>query len=466
MNTRGGLLVNGIINTDTTEIISPKCSIFRIDPIISIEQLKQIDKSANSEFVLLIISKCELSLKQFAYERISSLAKAIKSGIIYSDYFDIVDDIQVPHPLIDYQPGSVRDNFDFGHIMFFRKDVFSEALNGLVGDYKYAGLYNLRLNISIRYPIIRIPEYLYATCGTSQSDRQFDYVDIKNRDVQIEMEQVFTHYLKNTHSFISPHFHEIDLYKPVFNNEVSVIIPVKDRVRTILDSVNSALNQRTDFPFNVIVVDNKSTDGTTEILRGISYSNTNLIHLIPSGDNHGIGGCWNEGIHHPVCGRFAVQLDSDDIYSDENSLQKIVNVFRKEKCAMVIGSYKLTDFQFNIIPPGIIDHKEWTEQNGFNNALRINGFGAPRAFFTPIVREINFPDVSYGEDYAAGLAISRRFKIGRIYEPIYICRRWEGNSDSGLSIEKENSYNYYKDKIRTLEIFARENLNTGEYDGV
>ena len=280
------------------------------------------------------------------------------------------------------------------------------------------------------------------------------------------MEQVFTNYLKRTHSFIRPDFNKIDLYKPVFDNEVSVIIPVKDRVRTISDAINSAINQNTDFPFNVIVVDNKSTDGTTDILRELSVLNNNLVHIIPAGENLGIGGCWNEGIHHSECGRFAVQLDSDDIYSDEKSLQKIVNVFRKEKCAMVIGSYKLTDFEFNIIPPGIIDHKEWTEENGCNNALRINGFGAPRAFFTPIVREINFPDVSYGEDYAVGLAISRRYKIGRIYEPIYICRRWEGNSDSCLSIEKENSNNNYKDKVRTLEIFARENLNTGEYEGV
>ena len=278
------------------------------------------------------------------------------------------------------------------------------------------------------------------------------------------MEQAFTDYLKKINAFIKPTGKEIDLNFPTFKNEVSVIIPVKNRIRTILDAVNSALNQNTDFPYNIIVVDNYSEDGTSEVLKLLAESNRNLIHLIPEKVNLEIGGCWNEGINHTECGRFAVQLDSDDIYSDETTLQKVVNVFRKEKCAMVIGSYKLTDFQYNLIPPGTIDHREWTDENGLNNALRINGFGAPRAFFTPIIREIKFPNVSYGEDYAVGLAISRSYKIGRIYEPVYICRRWEGNSDSFLSIDKENTYNFYKDKIRTLEILIRQNLYTGEHD--
>ena len=281
---------------------------------------------------------------------------------------------------------------------------------------------------------------------------------------QIEMEEVYTDYLKRINAFIKSPVNDLDLYSQNFKNEVSVIIPVKNRIRTISEAINSALSQKGNFSFNLIVVDNHSDDGTTEVLKTLAKSNKNLIHVIPGGINLGIGGCWNEGINHADCGRFAVQLDSDDIYSDNNTLQKIVDVFKKEKCAMVIGGYKLTDFQYNPIPPGIIDHREWTEENGFNNALRINGLGAPRAFFTPIIKEINFPNVSYGEDYAAGLAISRCYKIGRIYEPIYICRRWEGNSDSFLSIEKENTYNFYKDKIRTLEILIRQNINTGEHD--
>jgi Glycosyltransferases involved in cell wall biogenesis len=423
-----------------------------------------MNRSANSEFILLIISESEIELGQYAYERISSLAYAFNSGIIYSDYFDKENDLLTPHSLIDYQTGSVRDNFNFGHIMFFRKDIFSEAANELKDGDKYSGLYSLRLNISIKYPIIRIPEYLYSATGNRISEKHFEYVDSKNKDVQIEMEEVFTDYLKRINAFIKSPVDDLDLYSQDFKNEVSVIIPVKNRIRTISEAINSALSQKGNFSFNLIVVDNHSDDGTTEVLKTLAKSNKNLIHVIPGGINLGIGGCWNEGINHADCGRFAVQLDSDDIYSDNNTLQKIVDVFRKEKCAMVIGSYKLTDFQYNPIPPGIIDHREWTEENGFNNALRINGLGAPRAFFTPIIKEITFPNVSYGEDYAAGLAISRCYKIGRIYEPIYICRRWEGNSDSFLSIEKENTYNFYKDKIRTLEILIRQHLNAGEHD--
>lgn len=449
---------------DVSEFIFPNCTTFKINPLSSSELLKQINNSASSEFILLIISESEIEIGQFAYKRISNLAQSFNSGIIYSDYFDNDNGLLTPHPLIDYQTGSVRDNFNFGHILFLRKDIFSEATSELKNGYKYAGLYSLRLNISIKYPIIRIPEYLYTASGSGRSEKYFEYVDSKNRDVQIEMEQTFTDYLRRINAFIKPHINDLDLYSQDFKNEVSVIIPVKNRSRTISDSVNSAFNQKVDFPFNLIVVDNHSDDGTTEILNKLSSSNKNLIHIIPKEVNLAIGGCWNEGIHYTDCGRFAIQLDSDDIYSDENTLQKIVKVFREEKCAMVIGSYKLTDFQYRPIPPGIVDHSEWTEENGCNNALRINGLGAPRAFFTPIIREISFPDVSYGEDYAAGLVISRCYKIGRIYDPIYICRRWEGNSDSLLTIEKENTFNFYKDKIRTLEILIRQKINTGYHD--
>jgi hypothetical protein len=442
----------------------PNCTVFKINPLTRSKTLKQINNTTTTDFILLIISESEIDFGKYAYKRISSLAHSFNSGIIYSDYFDNENDLMTPHSLIDYQPGSVRDNFNFGHIMFFRKDIFSEAANDLNDKYRYAGLYSIRLIISIKYPIIRIPEYLYSVTGNISSANQFGYVDSKNKSVQVEMEEAFTDYLQKINALVRPTTEELDLYSINFKNEVSVIIPVKNRVRTISEAVNSALNQKCDFIFNIIVVDNHSDDGTTEALNSLTKSNKNILHLIPNAPALGIGGCWNEGINHGDCGRFAVQLDSDDIYSDEHTLQKIVNVFRIEKCAMVIGSYKLTDFQFNIIPPGIIDHREWTKENGLNNALRINGLGAPRAFFTPIIRKINFPNVSYGEDYTSGLAISRNYKTGRIYEPIYICRRWEGNSDSLLSIEKENNYNFYKDKIRTLEILIRQKLNKSRHD--
>ena len=273
------------------------------------------------------------------------------------------------------------------------------------------------------------------------------------------MEKAVTEHLKEIGAYVKPEFKEIDFENIIFENEASVIIPVKNRVKTISDAVNSALNQRTDFSFNVIVVDNHSTDGTTEVLYSISKNNSKLIHLIPGKEDLLIGGCWNEAVNNKLCGRFSVQLDSDDIYKDENTLQKIVEVFKKEKCAMVIGSYILTDFNLNEIPPGIVDHKEWTFENGTNNALRINGLGAPRAFYTPLLREIKIPNVSYGEDYFLGMTISRDYKIGRIYDPVYICRRWEGNTDAALDITKLNLNNIYKDRLRTFEILARQIKN-------
>jgi glycosyltransferase involved in cell wall biosynthesis len=325
----------------------------------------------------------------------------------------------------------------------------------------FAGLYELRLIVSEIFPVIKIPEYLYSATSivNKNKDKQFEYLDPKNRTVQAEMENVFTEYLKRIGAYLTPRKTEINLYSDYFEYEESVIIPVKNRVKTIADAVNSVLNQKTGFPFNIIVIDNHSDDGTTPLLSELSHKNEKLIHLIPDRNDLWIGGCWNEGISHPSCGRFAVQLDSDDVYSDENTLQKIADKFRNDNCAMVIGSYRLTDFMYNPVPPGIIDHKEWTDENGLNNALRINGLGAPRAFFTPVIRSIGFPDVSYGEDYSAALAVSRNYKIGRIYEPVYICRRWEGNSDTALSLEKLNGYNFYKDKIRTLEILSRIQLN-------
>jgi hypothetical protein len=452
-----------VTSFQTSEISFPGCTTFRINPLISSEILKQIERSATTKFVLLILSESKITITQSAFERMSTVAESTEAGIIYSDYFDNDNNNLNPHPLIDYQAGSVPDSFNFGHILFLRKEILSKCINDPEECYRYSGLYSLRLNISLKYPIIRIPEFLYTAEKTGLNYNQFDYVDSKNRIVQVEMEQVFTKYLKRINAFIKQSFQELDLCSESFKNEVSVIIPVKNRVKTVSDAVNSALKQKTNFPFNVIVINNHSADGTTEALSVISQSNKNLINIIPDAKYHGIGGCWNEGINHDECGRFAIQLDSDDVYYDDNTLQKIVNVFRQEKCAMVIGSYKLSDFEFKPIPPEIIDHREWTAENGMNNALRINGFGAPRGFYTPVLRRNLFPDVSYGEDYAVGLALSRQYKVGRIFEPIYICRRWEGNSDSKLSVEKENYYNYYKDKIRTLEILIRQNLSAGEH---
>ncbi|NMB81645.1 MAG: glycosyltransferase family 2 protein, partial [Ignavibacteria bacterium] len=289
--------------------------------------------------------------------------------------------------------------------------------------------------------------------------KQFDYVDPKNRAVQIEMEEAVTEHLRSISAYIKPDQKIIDYNETEFNYTASIIIPVKNREKTIADALNSAVNQKTDFPFNIIVVDNHSSDRTTEIIKSFSEQHQNIIHLIPERNDLLIGGCWNLAINNINCGKYSVQLDSDDMYKDESTLHKIIDKFRNENCAMVIGSYILTDFALNEIPPGLIDHREWTDENGTNNALRINGLGAPRAFYTPLLRKIGIPNVSYGEDYFLGITISREYKIGRIYEPIYICRRWEGNSDSELDIEKLNRNNFYKDKLRTIELLARINYN-------
>ncbi len=317
----------------------------------------------------------------------------------------------------------------------------------------------LDLKISQKYPLVRIPEYLYTVEvkeDIGSEEKHFSYVDPKNRDVQIEMEKAVTQHLKDIGAFLQPPFKEIDFNKSEqFEFEASVIIPVRNRAKTIGDAIDSVLKQETNFKFNLIVVDNHSTDGTTEVIKEKSKKNVLVIHITPGRKDLGIGGCWNEAVHHEKCGKFAIQLDSDDIYSDKNTVQTIVDTFHKEKCAMVIGSYKLTDIDLNELPPGLIDHKEWTDNNGPNNALRINGLGAPRAFYTPVLREIKIPNVSYGEDYGVGIAISRSYKIARIYHSIYLCRRWEGNSDAKLDIVKMNSNNLYKDRLRTFELNAR-----------
>ena len=441
----------------------PGAEVLRVDSLFSSSTTKLMESKAGSDYILFLTQDTLIQLGQFSLERFISVAQSTGSGILYSDYYDIKNNAASAHPVIDYQFGSVRDDFSFGPILFFDKTAFTNASKGIEESLKYAGLYALRLAISRHHPITRIPEFLYSSIETDErksGEKLFDYVNPKNRDVQIEMEKAVTEHLKKINVYLEPKFKSINPDDGKFENEASVIIPVKNRTKTIDDAVQSVLKQKTNFDFNLIVIDNHSTDGTSSILHEFAAKDNRVIHIVPERIDLGIGGCWNEGVYHQSCGRFAVQLDSDDIYKDENTLQKIVDVFRKEKCAVVIGSYQLTDFNLKEIPPGLIDHREWTPDNGRNNALRINGLGAPRAYFTPLLREIKIPNVSYGEDYAVVLAMSRGYQIGRIYESVYICRRWEGNSDAALSIEKQNAHNIYKDRIRTFEMLARQRKNS------
>ena len=324
-------------------------------------------------------------------------------------------------------------------------------------DYDFAGLYDLRLKLSQKESLVHINEYLYSEVENDtrkSGEKIFDYVDPKNRNRQIEMEQACTEHLKEIGGYLAPEFQKIEFSAGNFEYEASVIIPVRNRIRTIRDAIRSVLSQKTDFKFNLIVIDNQSTDGTTEAIDEFK-DDSRLIHIIPQRKDLGIGGCWNLGVHHPQCGKFAVQLDSDDVYSGENTLATIVRAFYEQNCAMVVGTYLMTNFQMEEIAPGIIDHKEWTPENGRNNALRINGLGAPRAFYTPVLRELKVPNTSYGEDYALGLNFSRRYQIGRVYDVVYLCRRWDDNSDASLDIVKMNAHNLYKDRIRTWELQAR-----------
>ena len=421
---------------------------------------KEIYEKCESKYILLLNGNSRIDVSEDSLIKYLNAADVKNAGIVYSDFYEKSGREIIPHPLIDYQYGSLRDDFEFGPLMLIRKqslDNFYEQND----DYCFAGLYSLRLAVSRNYSLIRISEYLYTTDKSDNrksGERQFDYVDPQNREVQKEMEKVVTHHLKNIKAYILPTEKTVDFNSEEFGYEASIIIPVKDRVKTIEDAIHSTLNQKTDFKYNVIVIDNHSTDGTTELLQTVAGKDKKILHVIPERKDLGIGGCWNVGAEHALCGKFAVQLDSDDLYLNDDTLNKIINKFYEDKCGMVIGSYKLTDFNMNEIPPGVIDHKEWTNNNGHNNALRINGLGAPRAFYIPIIRKIKFPNVSYGEDYAVALAISREYKIGRIYEPLYLCRRWEGNTDADLSIEKQNEQNFYKDSIRTKEILARQKL--------
>ena len=444
------------------DISTEKCHFLPSFSFQHTEGIRQMLALTRTPYLLIYTKPHTLDMGYMALERMCDYLAAPESGMVYADHYQVTEGVRKPHPVIDYQPGSVRDDFDFGSVLLFKTAALQEAFDTITHqpEYQYSALYAVRLALSQKYELTHIREFLYTEIEEDtrlSGEKQFDYVDPRNRSVQLERETAFTYYLKNIHAFLPPVEREIDLLEGEFAYEASVIIPVRNRIRTIVDAIASVLQQEADFPFNLIVIDNHSTDGTTECIDQYA-GNEKVIHLIPERDDLGIGGCWNLGVHHPFCGRFAVQLDSDDLYSSPSTLQTIVDKFRRERCAMVIGSYRMTNFQLETLPPGVIDHKEWTDTNGHNNALRINGLGAPRAFFTPLLRKIRVPNTSYGEDYALGLAFSREYRIGRIYDVLYLCRRWEGNSDAALSIEKQNQNNSYKDSLRTLEIRKRQAL--------
>lgn len=433
-------------------------SLLEVDSLDSSDTMKRIAMFARSEYILFCQMPCAFSLGQHAISRMEYALKNSQYSMLYSDYYIIKGDKQEKVPTIDYQKGSVRDDFAFGPLLFFRASSFKRIVESEPTQYFCSGLYDVRLKLSEEALPFHLDEFLYSVIETKEEkegERQFDYVDPRNREAQIEKEKVCTEHLKRINAYLKPLFKEISPDEEEFEYEASVIIPVYNRIRTIEDAIQSTLKQVCNFRYNVIIVDNHSTDGTTEAIDKWAQKESRILHLIPERKDLGIGGCWNEAIDCEQCGKFAVQLDSDDVYSDENTLQKIVDTFYKEHCGMVVGTYKITDFKMNEIPPGIIDHREWTPENGRNNALRINGLGAPRAFYTPILRELHVPNTSYGEDYALGLAISHNYLIGRIYDVLYLCRRWEDNTDASLNIEKQNKNNLYKDRLRTLEIEKR-----------
>ena len=427
------------------------------EPVFKSETIRHIAAESNADYALVYTKTTTLELGYMALERLLQIVQDTEAGLVYADHYQVKGGELVKAPIIDYQKGSLRDDFDFGSVLFFDAAALKESVQRMTETYQHAGLYDLRLKLSQRYTLVHANEYLYSEVeedNRKSGEKQFDYVDPRNRDRQIEMEKACTQHLKEIGGYLEPHFKDIDFNQGEFEVEASVIIPVRNREATIGAAIESVLKQQTKFKFNLIVIDNHSTDGTTEAIDAFK-ADGRVVHLVPERTDLGIGGCWNYGVNSAHCGKFAVQLDSDDLYKDEHTLQTIVDAFYEQKCAMVIGSYMMTDFDLNELPPGVIDHKEWTPDNGRNNALRINGLGAPRAFYTPVLRSIGLPNTSYGEDYAMGLNISRHYQIGRIYDVLYLCRRWGGNSDAALSIEKVNANNLYKDRIRTWELEAR-----------
>ena len=461
--------INLLVSSDfaSQHQVPEGCTFVVIDRMESSNTVMSIAENTDADYLLLCTRMTSVHWGLYALERFLRTADDTGAVMVYSDHYSLEEGALTKHPAIDYQAGSLRDDFDFGSLWLIK----SQALLDYVAqtdrvDYQYAGLYDLRLYLSRKGEIFHLNEYLYteAELDTRKSgEKQFDYVNPRNREVQIEMERACTAHLEKVGAIVDTNFYrQPDFDEQDFACEASVVIPVFNREKTIADAVKSALSQKTNFPYNVIVVNNHSTDSTGEILDSIDDGR--LIQIVPGRTDLGIGGCWNVAVNSDHCGKFAVQLDSDDLYSSPKTLQKIVDAFHEQKAAMIIGSYRMCDFDLNTLPPGLIDHKEWTEDNGCNNALRINGLGAPRAFFTPLVRQIQFPNTSYGEDYALGLAFSRRYRIGRIYDELYLCRRWGGNSDAALSVERVNANNLYKDRLRTMELKARQQMLQGKAD--
>lgn len=423
--------------------------------------LREIASGVKTKYTLLYQKAASCDMSADALARMKRVADDTGALMVYADHYVVKDGIREAHPLIDLQEGALRDDFDFGTVTLVRTDVLREFTERQSREYEYAALYAFRLYMQRKGLIFHLNEYLYTSemlDMRKSGEKQFDYVNPRNREVQIEMEQAVTEHLTIIGALVdNKKYKEPQFTLGDFPVEASVIIPVFNREKTIADAVRSALSQEASFEYNVIVVDNHSTDNTGKILREIT--DPRLVVIVPERTDLGIGGCWNEAVYSKSCGRFAVQLDSDDLYSGPDTLQRIVDCFHEQRTGMVIGSYRMCDFDLQTLPPGIIDHREWTDDNGANNALRINGLGAPRAFFTPLLREVGFPNTSYGEDYALGLWFSRTYRIGRIYDELYLCRRWGGNSDADLSIDKLNKNNSYKDKLRTIELLARKKMN-------
>lgn len=443
------------------------CTFVITDRLESSNTIVCIAENTDADYVMICTRHTTIGWGNNTLERFLRVADDTDAVMVYADHYKMVEGKMEKHPVIDYQSGSLRDDFDFGSLWCIKAQALADYIaQPDREEYQFAALYDLRLYLSRVGEIFHLNEFLYseAELDTRKSgEKQFDYVNPRNREVQIEMEKACTQHLGKVGALIDTTFYrQPDFGEQDFEYEASVIIPVFNREKTVADAVKSALGQKASFKFNVIVVNNHSTDRTGEILDELKVDN--LIQIVPERTDLGIGGCWNEAINSSFCGKFAVQLDSDDLYSSPKTLQKIVDAFYKQKAAMIIGSYRMCDFDLNTLPPGLIDHKEWTDENGCNNALRINGLGAPRAFFTPLVRQIQFPNTSYGEDYALGLAFSRRYRIGRIYDELYLCRRWGGNSDAALSVEKVNANNLYKDRLRTMELKARQHLLQGKAD--
>ena len=461
--------INLLVSSDfaSQHQVPEGCTFVVIDRMESSNTVMSIAENTDADYLLLCTRMTSVRWGLYALERFLRTADDTGAVMVYSDHYSLEEGALTKHPAIDYQAGSLRDDFDFGSLWLIKSQALLDYVTQTDRvDYQYAGLYDLRLYLSRKGEIFHLNEYLYteAELDTRKSgEKQFDYVNPRNREVQIEMERACTAHLEKVGAIVDTNFYrQPDFDEQDFACEASVVIPVFNREKTIADAVKSALSQKTNFPYNVIVVNNHSTDSTGEILDSID--DERLIQIVPGRTDLGIGGCWNVAVNSDHCGKFAVQLDSDDLYSSPKTLQKIVDAFHEQKAAMIIGSYRMCDFDLNTLPPGLIDHKEWTEDNGCNNALRINGLGAPRAFFTPLVRQIQFPNTSYGEDYALGLAFSRRYRIGRIYDELYLCRRWGGNSDAALSVERVNANNLYKDRLRTMEFKARQQMLQGKAD--